>query len=269
MQNEENMFNLLFIGDIIGRPGRQAISEILPELKRDLNLNLVIANGENLASGLGMTLETYHEMIDSGIDYFTSGNHIWDKKDFIPYLDDPTIKVIRPLNYPAGAPGRGYVKFNVNNRSILLVNLIGRAFFHESFDDPFKAIDALLKAEKADITIIDHHAEATSNKMIMGLYLDGRVEAVVGTHTHVPTNDAMILPKGTAYITDVGMVGPLYSSIGGDINTFTKAELTQLPFSYKVGSGDVVFSALHLVLDEKNQVKTISQIRRIIKKDTK
>ncbi len=258
--------NILFIGDIIGRPGRQAVKEILPKLKKKYQLDAVIANGENLASGLGMTLETYEEMREAGIDYFTSGNHIWQRRQFIPYLDDKNINVIRPLNYPQNVPGRGFAYLNIGGKKILLANLIGRAFFNEKFDDPFVAMEKLLVKEKADMIIVDYHAEATSEKMIMGHWLDGQVQAVIGTHTHVPTADAMILPKGTAYITDVGMVGPLHASIGGDLATFLEADRKQIPISYKVGSGDVVFSAVLIKFNDKNQAEKIELIREIINK---
>lgn len=258
--------NILFIGDIIGKPGRSAVTELLPRLKDELKLDVVIANGENLAHGLGISLDSYQEMREAGVDYFTSGNHIFKRKDFLEHLDNPNIRVIRPLNYPPGVPGRGFSKFKVNGKTILLINIIGRAFFYESFDDPFRAIDQVLKKEKADIIIVDHHAEATSNKMIMGHYLDGRIQAYIGTHTHVPTADAMILPKGTAYITDVGMVGPLHSSLGGDLATFTQAELTQMPAQYKIGSGDVIFSAAFIKLDDKDRPIDISLIRKVIKR---
>ncbi|MDO8513067.1 MAG: TIGR00282 family metallophosphoesterase [bacterium] len=259
--------NILFIGDIVGRPGRAAVKEVLPKLKEELKLDLVLANGENLAHGIGMSLDTYQEMREAGIDYFTSGNHIYKRRDFTPHLDNPEIRVIRPLNYPVGDPGRGFVKFKVKNKVILLINIIGRAFFSEQFDDPYRAIDSVLAKEKHDIAIVDHHAEATSNKMIMGHYLDGRIQAYIGTHTHIPTADAMILPKGTAYITDVGMVGPLHSSLGGDLATFTDAELTQMPFQYKIGSGDIVFSAVHIEIDDKNNKPVnITLIRKVLKR---
>lgn len=258
--------NILFIGDIVGRPGREAVKEFLPELKKELKLDLVFANGENLAHGLGISLDTYQEMSEAGIDYFTSGNHIFKRHDFIENLDNPKIHVLRPLNYPKGTPGRGFVKFKAKGKTILLINIIGRAFFPEQFDDPYRAIDEIIKNEKADIIIVDHHAEATSNKMIMGHYLDGRIQAYIGTHTHVPTADAMILPKGTAYITDVGMVGPLHSSLGGDLATFTNAELTQMPIRYKMGSGDIVFCAVHIAIDDKNKATNIELVRKITKR---
>lgn len=261
-----NKMNILFIGDVIGRPGRQAVKEILPKLKTKYQLDAVFANGENLASGLGMTLETYEEMREAGIDYFTSGNHIWQRRQFIPYLDDKNIRVIRPLNYPQGVPGRGFAHFNIGKKKILLINLIGRAFFNEKFDDPFTAMEKLLAKEKADMIIVDDHAEATSEKMVMGHWLDGKVQAVIGTHTHVPTADAMILPKGTAYITDVGMVGPLHSSIGGDLKTFLDGARKQTPINFKVGSGDVVFCAVLLKFNNQNRAEKIELIKEIIKK---
>lgn len=258
------MINILFIGDIVGQPGRRAVAELLPKLRKELKIDAVFANGENLASGLGMTLETYHEMREAGIDYFTSGNHIWDRRDFIPQLDDPKVNVLRPLNYPSGVPGRGYAIMEIAGKRLMLVNIIGRAFFHEHFEDPYRAMEELFAKEKADIIVVDYHAEATSEKMIMGNFLDGKAQVVVGTHTHVPTADAMILPKGTAYITDIGMVGPLYSSLGGDLETFLKASRLQVPFHYKLAKGKVVFCAAHIALNDKNKPEDISLVKEIV-----
>jgi metallophosphoesterase (TIGR00282 family) len=255
--------NILFIGDIVGKPGRQAVKSLLPELKIKYELDLVIANGENMAGGLGMTMPTYEEMIEAGIDFFTSGNHIFRKEDFAIRLNDENIKVIRPINYPEGTPGRGYAILEKDGKKILLINVIGRAFFDEMFTDPYKAVDLTLKKEKADIIIVDHHAEATSNKAILAYYLDGQVTAVLGTHTHVPTADARILPKGTAFITDVGMVGVLNSSLGGDLESFTKAELLNIPAHYRVAKdGPVVFNAVLLKIMD-NKAKSIELIRII------
>lgn len=259
--------NILFIGDIVGRPGRETVKKLLPELKTQYKIDVVFANGENLSSGLGMTLERYHEMKDAGIDYFTSGNHIWKRKDFVAELDNPEVRVLRPLNYPKAVPGKGWTKIKIGKKEILLINIMGRAYFQESFEDPYEAIDRLLKknspAGGTDIIFIDHHAEATSNKKIMGYYVDGRAGAIVGTHTHVATADAMILPKGTAYITDVGMVGVLHSSLGGDYQTFLQADKTQIPMAYKVAKGETIFNAVVIEFDDKtNRAEKIDLIQQ-------
>ena len=185
---------VLMIGDVVGRPGRRAVSALLPELRRELHLDLVVANGENAAGGHGITLDTANELLAGGVDIITSGNHIWDQREIIPHLDS-TLPLLRPLNYPPGTPGRGYVRVG----DVLIVNLMGRVFIG-NFDCPFRAMDQLLEelSGSSKVIVVDLHAEATSEKVAMGWYLDGRVSAVVGTHTHVATADTRLLPKGTA-----------------------------------------------------------------------
>lgn len=261
--------NILFIADIVGRPGRQAIKKILPDLKAQHQLDLVIANGENLAGGLGMTYETYREMIEAGIDYFTSGNHIWEKKDFVPYLDNQDIKVLRPANYPPeGVPGRGYVQIKVKGRKIIIINLLGLVFMKEYLCNPFLEIDKILtnyKLQANSCIIVDFHAEATSEKNCFGYYLDGRVSAVLGSHTHVATADARILPQGTAYITDAGMVGVLHSSIGDDFGPVINHFKTALPYKLAVASGPVIFNAVLLDIEEKSgRARKIELLQEIV-----
>lgn len=261
--------NILFIGDIIGRPGRAAVKKILPDLKAEYEIDFVIANGENLAGGLGMTYETYREMAEAGIDYFTSGNHIWQKKDFIPYLDDKKVKVIRPANYPQkGVPGRGFVEITVKGKKIVLINLIGRVFMDEYTENPFLVVDEILTKIKdlsSKISIVDFHAEATSEKNCLGYYLDGRVSAVLGSHTHVATADARILPKGTTYITDAGMVGVQNSSIGDEINPIINHFLTGLPFKLEVAKGECIFNAVLLKFNKKTaKAESIELISKAI-----
>lgn len=195
---------ILLVGDIIGRPGRRAVRNLMPGLRRDLQLDLVIANAENAAGGKGLTPETAEELLQSGVDVLTSGNHIWAQRDIIPLLDTD-MPILRPLNYAPGVPGRGYLWW----QTVLVVSLAGRTFMGEA-DCPFRAMNQLLQKleTKPEAIVIDFHAEATSEKNAMGRYLDGRVSAVVGTHTHVGTIDTRILPKGTAYVTDIGMVAP-------------------------------------------------------------
>lgn len=260
--------NILFIGDIVGRPGREAVKKFLPDLKIKENIDLVIANGENLSAGIGMTAKTYLEMVEVGIDYFTSGNHIWSRKDFLPYLDDKKIKVIRPANYPQGVPGRGLANIKFRGHDIYLINLLGRVFLNEQLDNPFLVIRQILDdlpPAKKPIILVDFHAEATSEKNTLAYFLDGRVTAVMGTHTHVPTADYRILPKGTAYISDVGMVGAINSSIGDDLTSITKHFLTGLPFRVEPAEGSVVFNAVVLTIDEKKGLaKDIRLINEII-----
>lgn len=238
---------ILAIGDIVGKPGRRAVRTLLPDLCCEYRLDLVIGNGENAAGGLGITPNTAQELFDSGIDVITSGNHIWANKEIIPYLDGG-LAVLRPLNYPPATPGRGYL----SKGKVLVVNLLGRTFMG-NFDCPFRAMDQLLaRVEgKPDAIVVDFHAEATSEKVAMGQYLDGRVSAVLGTHTHVGTIDARILPRGTAYVTDIGMVGPMDSVIGDDADSVINRFLTQIPRRLQVGKGTVVFNAILVEVNEE------------------
>ena len=239
---------ILAVGDVIGRPGRQTMQELLPGLRQQYRLDLVIANGENAAGGIGLTSTTAKELLDTGVDVLTSGNHIWAQKEIIPYLDGE-MSILRPLNYPPGVPGRGYTI----NGQVMVVSLIGRTFI-SNFDCPFRAMDQLLAEVKNRplVIIVDFHAEATSEKMAMGRYLDGRVSAVVGTHTHVGTIDAQVLPQGTAYITDIGMTGPIDSVIGDDIEAVLQRFLTVMPYRLAVGKGKTMFNAVLVGVDEKS-----------------
>ena len=249
---------VLFIGDIVGRPGRNAVKAVLPTLKKKEKIDYVFANGENLAAGRGMTIEKYQEMIDIGIDYFTSGNHIWNNKAFIEYLEDPKIKVLRPENYPAGNPGRGIAEIDKN---IVLVNLQGRVFMPDDVNDPFASAQNIVNQYKNKIIIVDFHAEATSEKVAFGYYLDGKVAAVIGTHTHIQTADENILPNGTGYITDIGMTGPKESVLGVQKEIIIEKFLTQLPKSHKVALGEMIFSAVLLDINIKS--KKTTKIKRI------
>lgn len=218
---------------------------MLPNLRRELGLTLVIANGENVAAGRGLTLATAEELFTAGVDVITSGNHIWDQKEVIPYLSEE-IPILRPLNYPPGVPGRGIL----SQGDIAVINLIGRTFMGE-FDCPFRAADAALAQISQPIIIVDIHAEATSEKIAMGWYLDGRVTAILGTHTHVPTADTRLLPKGTAYVTDVGMVGARDSVIGIEVSAALHKFLTQLPTRFEPAKGGpVAFNSVLLDVDE-------------------
>jgi metallophosphoesterase (TIGR00282 family) len=252
--------NILFIGDIIGKPGRRAVNSLMPELRREYGIDLIIANVENTAGGIGVTSETAREMLDNGADILTSGNHVWSHKEIRPYLDSE-MPLLRPLNYPSGVPGRGYL---IRGR-VMVVNIIGRTFFAYNYDCPFRAMDKLLAevAEKPPVIIVDFHAEATSEKVAMGWYLDGRVSAVMGTHTHVGTIDTRVLPGGTAYVTDVGMTGPVDSVIGDDVDSVLQRFLTQIPNRLPVGKGRVVFNGVLLKIDEvTGNASGISRITR-------
>ncbi len=250
---------ILVVGDVIGKPGRRAVNELVPSLRQQYGLDLVIANAENAAGGFGLTPATAEELFDAGVDILTSGNHIWAQKEIIPYLDGG-MPVLRPLNYPPGVPGRGYMV----NSPAMVVNLIGRTFMGD-VDCPFRAMDQLLVEleHKPPVIIVDFHAEATSEKMAMGRYLDGRVSAVLGTHTHVGTIDARLLPNGTAYVTDIGMTGPIESVIGDDAEAVLRRFLTGMPHHLSVGKGRVMFNAVLVKVDEDSgQVVSIDRIDR-------
>jgi len=244
------------IGDVIGRPGRRAAHALVPNLRQQHGIDLVIANGENAAGGIGLTSQTAEELLKAGVDVITSGNHIWHHKEIIPYLDG-VLPILRPLNYPPDVPGRGYLI----REQIMVVNLMGRVFM-EAIDCPFRAIDRLLSqlVNRPPIIIIDFHGEATSEKNAIGRYLDGRVSAVLGTHTHIGTIDARLLPKGTAYITDVGMVGPANSVIGDDADSVINRFLTQIPHHLAVGKGSIIFNSVLVEVEESGKAIGITRI---------
>ncbi len=236
---------ILMVGDVVGRPGRRGVQRHLPGLRSEHNIHLVIANGENAAGGRGITPDTAAELFGSGVDVITSGNHVWDQKQSLQYLDQD-VPIIRPLNYPPGVPGRG----SVVHKGVRVINLTGRLFM-DPVDSPFQAIDRLLQedGETSFPTIIDFHAEASSEKQALAWHLDGRVTAVLGTHTHVATADGRLLPKGTAYVGDVGMVGPWNSIIGAKVEPVVTHFLTQLPAHFDTADGPIVFNAVLLEVD--------------------
>lgn len=256
--------NILFVGDIVGRPGRNAVKALLRQIKGELNLDVVLANGENMAAGFGMTIEKYHELREIGVDYFTGGNHTLVKKEIWPYLDDPEIRILRPANYEGQLPGRGVGELEVGGKKIQLINLSGSAFLKESTTNPFDFMDELLDKTQADIRLVDFHGEATSEKAIMGYYLDGKVTALLGTHTHVPTADERILPQGTAFQTDVGMTGPLNSSLGAELKPFYNLMRFGEGGEYEVAKGPVVFNATLIEIDDDNHATKISRVQRIV-----
>ena len=258
---------ILFIGDIFGHPGRRIVKELLPSLVGEYEPDLVLANGENAAAGFGITPPLVEELLDMGIAVLTSGNHIWDKKEIYPYLNEHAdSRLLRPANYPPGAPGHGsYLGRTSSGFDYAVLNLQGRIFM-SPIDCPFRTADAELEKIPPNIKvrIVDIHAEATSEKIAMGWHLDGRVTAVVGTHTHIPTADESILPNGTAYITDLGMTGPYDSVIGIDKQTVIQKFFSQLPTRFEVAKGDV---RLHAVLIEADPATgRAASIQRIVRK---
>ncbi|OGX45379.1 MAG: metallophosphoesterase [Omnitrophica WOR_2 bacterium RIFCSPLOWO2_12_FULL_51_8] len=256
--------NILFIGDIVGSPGRGAVQTLLPGLRKEFALDFVIANAENAAGGSGITRTVARELFASGVDVLTSGDHIWKKKEIFEFINDER-RILRPANFPAGIPGRGYGLFQAGSGGkVGVMNLAGRVFM-EALDCPFRAAslaqEELSKATK--VIIVDMHAEATSEKVAMGWYLDGKVSAVLGTHTHIQTADEKILPQGEAYLTDAGMTGPYESVIGRRAEDVLQRFLTAVPVRFEVASGDVQLHGAALDIDEETgRARSIVRIQK-------
>lgn len=257
------MTNLLFIGDIVGRSGRRAVRVLLPELSRAYRPDAVIANGENAAGGFGLTKETADELLGCGVTVLTTGNHVWNKKEFYRSLDADE-RIVRPANYPRGAPGRGATVVRLPNGVRLgVINISGRVFM-APLDCPFRAVDRLILevSRECDIVAVDFHAEATSEKVAMGHFLDGRAACVVGTHTHVQTADERILPQGTAYITDLGMTGPADSVLGVRKDTVIERFLSGLPAKFETAQGSAELQGVAVAVDASTgKARHIERVR--------
>jgi metallophosphoesterase (TIGR00282 family) len=229
--------NILCIGDIVGRSGREAVAFALPKIKKEHGIDFVIANAENASGGSGLIPKNADEILSFGVDVMTMGDHVWDKPDIFPYLQEHQEKIIRPANFPEGVPGVGWTVSTASNGvKVAVINLLGRTFMRYNVSCPFKALDTIM-AElngQASIVIVDMHAETTSEKVAMGHYADGRASLVFGTHTHIQTADEKVLPKGTAYITDLGMSGPYDSVIGQDKDKIITRFLTSMPHKFEV-----------------------------------
>lgn len=256
---------VLMIGDVVGKPGRYGVSQVLPALRSEYAIDLVVANGENAAAGFGITRATADDLLAVGVDVITSGGHIWDQREIIAHMNDESLPLIRPLNYPPGVPGRGAIRLG---NGLAVVNLMGRVFVG-NLDDPFQSIDNYLKplgTDKPAIILVDFHAEATSEKSAMGWYLDGRVSALVGTHTHVATCDHRILPKGTAYVSDLGMVGTIDSIIGSNPQEVLARFLTQMPGRLKVANGGLIrFNSVMIDIDEATGLaQAIQRVDKVV-----
>jgi metallophosphoesterase (TIGR00282 family) len=256
---------VLFIGDIFGEPGRRALARAVPRLVAQRQIDIVIGNGENVAGGFGITPELAEELFDLGLAVITTGNHAWDKKEILDYFPREP-RLLRPANYPSGVPGNGSVVVeSAGGEQLGVLQLMGRAYM-PTLDCPFQVAKKELVAlkKRTVAVIVDMHAEATSEKMAMGHYLDGEVAAVVGTHTHVQTADDQILPKGTAYVTDIGMTGPLHSVIGVKKELAIEKFLTGMPRRFEVASGPAIFCAVLLELDARlGKALSIERIRLI------
>jgi 2',3'-cyclic-nucleotide 2'-phosphodiesterase len=244
------------VGDAVGRTGRQAVARLLPDLRREFHLDFVIANGENAAAGRGITPAVADDLFRAGVDVITTGNHIWDQKEIIPYLDSGA-PILRPLNFPPGVAGRGVLQ----QGAVTVINLQGRVFM-ANIDCPFRAADqALVGLPPNSIIIVDMHAEATSEKLAMGWYLDGRVSAVVGTHTHVGTVDIRILPRGTAFVCDVGMTAARDSIIGDAVDDVLQRFLTAMPIRLQPATGPAILNSV--LIDVDDQTGRARQIERV------
>jgi metallophosphoesterase (TIGR00282 family) len=248
---------ILFIGDIVGRPGRELVRRSLPALAEQHAIDLVVANAENAAAGFGITREIGDQILGWGVDVMTSGNHVWDKKEAVDYIGAEP-RLLRPANFPAGVPGNGtYLARSARGVSVGVINVMGRVFMHP-MDDPFAVVLQAIESLKprARVLIVDFHAEATSEKIAKGWHLDGRVTAVIGTHTHVQTADERILPRGTAYLTDVGMTGPHDSIIGVQIEAALGRFLNAMPARFETATGNPRLNAVIVDADEKTGLAT-------------
>ena len=253
---------ILAVGDIVGECGVQKLKNVLPKIKQEEQIDFVITNGENSAGGMGITERNYRDMLECGTDVVTMGNHTWGKKDIFKFIGEP--QIIRPANYTKGLPGKGYSTFKVKDKTIAVINLIGRVDINVLSENPFKVASNLVEElkEQADVIVIDFHAEATAEKIALGHYLDGKVTAIFGTHTHVQTADAKILPNGTGYITDIGMTGPEHSVIGMEISASIKRLETTLPEKYRLAEGNCILNGVIFeVNDETNKVIDIKTIQ--------
>lgn len=253
---------ILFIGDIVGKVGRTAVKALLPNLTDKYKIDFVIVNGENIAGGFGLTESLVSDIFKMGVHVISTGNHVWDKKEFVTYISKDN-RVLRPLNYPPGVPGYGSILLSLpNGLKVAVVNLCGRIFM-SNMDCPFRTVHDEIERllQETRIIIVDFHAEATSEKIALGYFVDGRASAVIGTHTHVQTADEKILPLGTAYITDVGMTGPSNSVIGIDVNQIIQRFLTNMPARFETATGEGILSAV--VVEINNDTGKATGIQRI------
>lgn len=255
---------ILAVGDIVGAAGVKELKKVLPSLIEKELIDFIIVNAENSAEGFGITKNNFDDILAEKVDVITMGNHTWGKKDIFKFIDDP--RIIRPANYPEGVVGKGYNIYKCKDKKIAVINLLGRAEINILSENPFLTAKKIVNKikDKVDMIFIDFHAEATGEKIPLGYYLDGQVTAVYGTHTHVQTADEKILPKGTAYITDIGMTGPGHSVLGMDINVAIKRLTTSLPERYKIAEGECIFNGVIFDVDDKTS-KVINMKRINIK----
>lgn len=253
---------IMMIGDVVGSPGRKAVSRLTARLRQDHKIDLIVANGENAAGGKGITKATCEEMLKAGVDVLTMGNHVWDKREAIQLLDEP-LPIYRPANYPPGTPGRGFGVIRVHNHVPVGIAVFAGRVFLDNLDCPFRQAEMIIRTlrQETPVIFVDFHAEATSEKVAFGWHLDGQVSAVVGTHTHVQTADERILPQGTAYITDVGMTGPIDGVLGVDKDKVLERFITQMPVRFEVATGEIQLNAV--IIDVNQETGRAQKIYRI------
>jgi len=253
--------NILMVGDVYGEPGRAAIGKLLPRLRQQHAIDLAVVNVENAAGGFGITPPIARTLLDQGVDVMTSGNHIWDKKEIVEYIARENL-LLRPANFPVGTPGSGFITVKAGPHRVAVLNLMGRVFMH-AIDCPFRKADEVIPELRREtpVILVDMHAEATSESIAMGWYLDGRVSAVIGTHRHVQTADERVLPGGTAYITDIGLTGPTDGVIGVDREQIIHRFLTQMPIRFETAKGPAKLHGVVIVVDP--ETGRASDIRRL------
>jgi len=253
---------ILFIGDIVGKPGREIVINKLPDLQKKYKIDFTIANGENLASGKGITPKIYHQMIDAGIDLITGGNHTLKREEILEIIDEDKTQILRPANWPENQPGWGFATLKKDDESLQIINLQGRTFMDETISSPFEGADKILKEYPSKFTIVDFHAEATSEKRALAEYLDGRVGAVIGTHTHVATCDEQILKKGTGFITDIGMTGPVDSILGVKKELVLNRFMVNEKEIFEVAEeGPTELDGVMIELNEKGKCASIKRLK--------
>ncbi|MCI8655267.1 MAG: TIGR00282 family metallophosphoesterase [Clostridia bacterium] len=254
---------ILAVGDIVGETGVEELKKVLPKIKEEENIDFVITNGENSAGGMGITEKNFNEILKSGTNVVTMGNHTWGKREIFNFIDHP--QIIRPANYPRGVPGKGYGIYECKGKKIAVINVMGRVDINILTENPFLIAKDIVEEieEQVDMIFVDFHAEATAEKIALGYYLDGKVTGIFGTHTHVATADETILPEGTGYITDIGMTGPKNSVIGMEISASVKRLETTLPEKYKLAEGECKFNGV--IFETDNEVNKVISIKRVSK----
>ena len=252
---------ILAVGDIVGESGVKKLKEELPKIKKEKNIDFVITNGENSAGGMGLNEKNFKDIMEAGTNVVTMGNHTWGKKDIFKFIDNPNL--LRPANYPKGVVGKGLGIYECKGKKIAVMNFLGRVDLNILTENPFVLVKEMVEEikDEVDMIFIDFHAEATAEKIAMGRFLDGKITALWGTHTHVQTADEQILPNGTAYITDLGMTGPKDSVIGMDISASLKRFETTLPEKYKLAEGECILNAVEFEIDD--ETNKVTEVKRI------